>query len=187
MCTIFVLLIAGYAYMQWGTYRMYQKAIDINEGTEEILKENVADVRATYLENKNDFTALQKNMEETLKEVFPMDDNYTELTRAFDSFEESTHRSNNPFVISNIDFQEIQLNEENNYKYLPLRMTITSSEKNFTEFLHYIETSGSLVDEIRLMDIQSIRMNFSEAESDEGAKTETISFSVKLHAYFQNI
>jgi len=72
-------------------------------------------------------------------------------------------------------------------------MTIASSQENFNKFLQYVEQSGSLLGKTRLMDIQSIHLSFGEDESGESgvkvtnSNSELINFSVKIHAYFQNI
>jgi len=91
------------------------------------------------------------------------------------------NRTKSPFVISSIEYQDAQIDPDGNYKFLPLRMNITSSRDNFAKFLRYVETSGSILDNVRLMDIQSIHMSFGK---DSG---ESVNFSVKIHAYFQNI
>ena len=77
----------------------------------------------------------------------------------------------------------MQEDPDGEYKYLPLRMTISASRENFTKFMQYIEKSGSLLGKVRLMDIQSINLSFSEGDSIE---SESINFSVKINAYFQS-
>jgi hypothetical protein len=185
LCGLFVALIGSYVYFKWIDYGLYKDAISLNENTIETLKTQVVAQKSNYINKKDDFDELSEDIEDSLKEVFPPLNSYTELTRAFDKFEEETDRNNNPFVISNIEYQEIQDAEDSDYKYLPLRMTISSSAENFTKFLQYAEKSGSLLDKVRLMDIQSIHLSFSE--SGDGGLQDTINFSVKIHAYFQKI
>ena len=185
LCGLFVALIGSYVYFKWVDYGLYKDAIAINERTVDALKTQVIAQKSDYLNKKETFDELSEDIEDSLKEVFPAENSYTELTRAFDKFEEETDRNNNPFVISNIEYQDIQDTDEGDYKYLPLRMTISSSAENFTKFLQYAEKSGSLLDKVRLMDIQSIHLSFSD--SAEGVSQDTINFSVKIHTYFQNI
>jgi hypothetical protein len=157
------------------------------------LKKDSLNEKNEYLSNKTQADELENELNDNLRDVFPANDNYTELTRAFDAFEEQTHTAKSPFVISNIEYQEIQTSEDGNYKYLPVRMTIASSQENFNKFLQYVEQSGSLLGKTRLMDIQSIHLSFGEDESGESgvkvtnSNSELINFSVKIHAYFQNI
>jgi len=184
MCLVFLLLIGAYSFFQWTKYQTYNDALALNLERASDLSETVSEIQAKYLEEKPAFEEMQVDLEDTLKGVFPIEENYTELTRDLDKFEARTHRPNNPFVISNLDYQDVKISENGYYKYLPLRMTITASPENFTKFLHYIETSGSLTGKVRLMDMQSIRLNFNEAKTDG---PEIINFSVKINAYFQNI
>ena len=188
MCIILTLLVGFYVFMQYGKYAIYMNAITVNETSIENLKTLIANEEDEYELEKPGFQELQADMESNLVEVYPMKEDYTALTRAFDTYESSTHRKNNHFVISNIDYQEVQEDAETSANYLPLRMSITSSLENFQNFMYYIENSGSLTDKTRLMDIQSIRLNFSEGSSeDETTGPEIISYSVKIHAYFQNL
>ena len=184
LCGLFLVLIGSYVYFKWVDYSLYKDAIALNERTIDSLKTQVISEKSEYSTKKTDFEELSEDIEDSLKEVFPADNSYTELTRAFDQFEEETDRNNNPFVISNIEYQDLQEPEDEDHKYLPLRMTISSSAENFTKFLQYVEKSGSLLDKVRLMDIQSIHLSFSD--SGEGVSQDTINFSVKIHAYFQN-
>lgn len=55
--------------------------------------------------------------------------------------------------------------------------------------MQYIEESGALSEGIRLMDLQSINLNLGENTTDGNTTTDgevnTITFSIKLNAYFQ--
>ncbi|MFA4891235.1 MAG: hypothetical protein WC604_02700 [Candidatus Gracilibacteria bacterium] len=183
LCVLFVGLIGAYTYFNWVDYSLHKEAVAQNETVIQDLKSQTVSEKSEYQNQKKLFDDLSDGIDASLKEVFPAGDDYTELTRAFDHFESETDRNNNKFVISNIEYQDIQVSEDGAYKCLPLRMTISSSEENFTKFLQYIEKSGSLLDKVRLMDIQSIHMSFDESENSSGV----INFSVKINAYFQNI
>ena len=184
LCVVFGGLIVAYTYFKWTDYSLYKEAVAVNETRVETFKTQKISKTSEYQKDKNAFDELYAEIDASLKEVFPPSDNYTQLTRAFDQFENETDSKNSPFLISNIEFQDIQTSEDEAYKYLPLRMTISSSEANFTKFLQYVEKSGSLIDGVRLMDIESIHMSFGE---DESSTTNTINFSVKINAYYQNI
>ena len=70
------------------------------------------------------------------------------------------------------------------YSILPLTMTIRSSSDNFRKFLQMIEHSGSFTEQIRLMDLQSIRLNFGNDDS-QNVESQIINFTVQINAYFQ--
>jgi hypothetical protein len=193
LCLVFLIIIGAYGYFKWLDYNIFEQAVATNEADVVTLKKDSLNEKNEYLSNKTQADELENELNDNLKDVFPANDNYTELTRAFDAFEEQTHTAKSPFVISNIEYQEIQTSEDGNYKYLPVRMTIASSQENFNKFLQYVEQSGSLLGKTRLMDIQSIHLSFGEDESGESgvkvtnSNSELINFSVKIHAYFQNI
>ena len=184
LCLIFLAIVCAYTYFRWVDYSTFKAAIISNESMIDKLGQDSVNEKSDYLEKKSGLEELSGKIEGNLKTVFPSSDNYTELTRAFDAFEQELNRTKNPFVISNIEYQDVQVDPDGNYKYLPLRMNITSSRENFAKFLRYIETSGSILDNVRLMDIQSIHMSFNE-DSESGDKS--VNFSVKINAYFQNI
>lgn len=183
LCAIFFVLIGAYGYFRWVDYSLYKEAISKNESLIQSLKAQSLSEKSEYTDQKETFDELSEKVDTALKDVFPLKDNYTELTRAFDHFESQISRTNNPFIISNIEYQDIQVGGNGSYKFLPVRMTISSSEENFTKFLQYMEQSGSLIEKVRLMDIQSINMSFSEDNSSNSV----INFSVRINAYFQNI
>ncbi len=109
--------------------------------------------------------------------VFPAEEDISSLTRAFDEFSVSNNFSNNPFFISNINYKESEEPESGDYMILPITMKIDASESNFQKFLEYIETSGNLDNQIRLMSIEDISINLSN--DDE------MSFDLEINAYFQ--
>jgi len=169
-------------YFKYSEYIVVKAAVIENQSYLETLKNSVADEKVEFQNSKTEYDKLVGEMEDGFKEVFPSSDNYTELTRSFDLLESKLNRVKDPFLISNIDYQEIQTSEDGTYKYLPLRMTISASNDNFTRFMQYIEESGSLSEKVRLMDIQSINLSLNDNGNDG---VNTINFSIKINAYFQ--
>jgi hypothetical protein len=181
LCLILFVSIGFYSYKKWQEYSFAKDAVSAHKEFISILRDSVANEKSTYELEKTGFNNLNKEIEEKLTYIFPPNDGYTAMTRQMDIFEEELAKKNNPFEISSIDFQSIQQNE--NYSVLPIRMSIKSSSENFTKFLHQIENSGSLTNQIRLMDISSIRLNFQESSTEN--KSEMITFTVQINAYFQ--
>lgn len=182
LCLVIVVCMGFFSYQKWQEYSLSKEAISKNKELIVALRNKVSDEKSVYESEKDGFNNLNKEIEEKLKYILPASDNYTDLTRQIDSYEEELSRKNNPFEIANIDYQSIV--ETENYSILPFRMNIKSSGDNFTKFLHLIENSGSLKDQVRVMDIQSIRLNFSDSEN-EGQTSESIDFTVQINAYFQ--
>jgi hypothetical protein len=171
-----------YSYFKWQEYSELKTGYAENLQAVEVLQDEVANEKAYYVSSKNEFDDLQKTIAQGLETVFPTDDEYTKLVRDMDAIEEELATRNNPFEVSNIDFQNII--EEEEYSILPLRMSIRSSGYNFTKFLHLIETSGTLNTDIRLMDLSSIRLNFENADVAD-SRAQIINFTVQINAYYQ--
>lgn len=169
-------------YFKYSEYKVIKAAVVENQTYSDELKTAVSNEKVAFQSSKDDYDKLSNEMDSSLKEVFPSDDNYTELTRAFDLLESKLNRVKDPFLISNIDYQDIQTSEDGTYKYLPLRMTISASNNNFTKFMQYIEESGSLSEKVRLMDVQSINLSLNDSKDEE---VNTMNFSIKINAYFQ--
>ncbi len=178
---VVIIIVVGYGYFSWKTLSEYKEGINTNKALIADVEAQLREQEDQYLSDKESFEDLYQMVDRKVAAVFPLEDQYTELTRQMDAFEEELTSKTNPFEISNINYQNPY--ENDNYAVLPLRMSIRSSADNFKKFLHLVENSGSLSDEIRLMDISSIKLNFSENENEK----EMINFSVNINAYFQKL
>jgi len=179
LCLIIIASMGFFSYQKWQEYSLIETAVAKNKDLVAALRNNVSDEKSSYEFNKEGFNSMNKEIEEKLEYIFPSADNYTSLTRQIDEFEEELSKKNSPFNISNIEYMSASATDS--YSLLPFRMSIESSDDNFTKFLHLLENSGSLDDRVRLMDIQSIRLNFNE--DDESS---IINFTVQINAYFQS-
>lgn len=178
LCLAIMLSMGFYTYQKWNEYSGALGVVEANDNLINALQEESADESANYDDQQGEFADLQDTINKQLIKIFPVEDNYASLTRQFDAFEDQIATKTNPFEVSNMTFQQPQ--ELDNFSVLPVRMTIKSSPDNFQEFLHYIESSGSLDSDIRLMDMSSIRLNFQD--SDDG---DIITFTVQINAYFR--
>jgi methyl-accepting chemotaxis protein len=179
LCLIIIASMGFFSYQKWQEYSLIKTAVEKNKDLVAALRENVADEKSAYELNKEGFNSMNEEIEEKLEYIFPSADDYTSLTRQIDEFEEELSKKNNPFNISNIEYMTASATDS--YSTLPFRMSIESSDDNFTKFLHLLENSGSLDDQVRLMDIQSIRLNF-----DEDDESDIINFTVQINAYYQS-
>lgn len=178
LCLIILVSMGFYSYQKWQEYSLIKTAVAKNKDLVAVLRENVSNEKSAYELNKEGFNSMNEEIEEKLGYIFPSIDDYTSLTRQIDEFEEELSKKNSPFDISNIEYMTVE--DAGTYSILPLRMSIESSDDNFTKFLHLLENSGSLDDQIRLMDIQSIRLNFNGDDDSD-----IINFTVQINAYFQ--
>jgi len=180
LCLVVFLVMGFFSYQKWQEYSVIKLATSVNVALISELRNEVTEEKIQYEDLKDEADSLNKEIEEKLQYILPPTDDYTELTRQLDTIEEDLASVNDPFDVSNLDYQSVQTTEE--FSVLPVRMNIRSSPENFQKFLHIVETSGSLDDELRLFDISSIRLNFEVSDDDA---PEIISFTVQLNAYFQ--
>ncbi|MDP2643135.1 MAG: hypothetical protein Q8P62_04815 [Candidatus Peregrinibacteria bacterium] len=183
LCGVLLLAFGIFFYTKWQEYSTINTFVDKNKAYISALKEQGSNEKALFDSKKDSINQLKAEIETNLTEVFPISDSYTELTRKFDTFEQKLVNKDSIFEISNIEYQSVA--KKDNYSILPLRMSIRSSKDNFEKFLHYVETSGSLSDRVRLMDVSSVRLNFEKSSDLSGKKEEIINFSVQINAYFQ--
>lgn len=149
-----------------------------------------ADLKRTKVEQMSELTSLQEKDADTetglsvqLADIFPQNESYTELTRQLDDFFKKNNTSANPLIASDLRFGSPILDETKQYNILPFSMSITASESNFYTFLNYVQNSGALSgDKVRLMNIQSININFRKGEK---SSSQEVSFHVEMNAFFQ--
>lgn len=115
-----------------------------------------------YQTIKAEVTADRETAAQELALVFPTNEDLTTLTRLFDTFEGVNNFDTNPFFISGITYDAAKTSEDGSYRYVPVSMSLTSSKKNLSEFLEYIETSGSLEGEVRLMSVEDMSITYPE-------------------------
>ena len=132
-----------------------------------------------YQEIKADTLASRTSAEHDLSLVFPIDEGMTDLTRMFDEFAVKNNFQSNPFFISNINYQNASdASDESPYRVLPVSLSVTTSRKNLDKFLDYINDSGSLQSEVRLMNIKSLSLGIP---AEYGG---TYSARFEINAYF---
>lgn len=182
LCLVLILSFGFYSYKKWQQYTGYRAIVETQKTFITELRDELSDEKAYYEGNKDGFDNLTEEIGASLALIFPGEDNYTSLTRQIDDFEKELSKKNNPFEVSSIDYQTPS--ETDLYSVLPMRMSIRSSNENFRKFLHLVENSGSLVDQVRLMDISSIRLNFLNSDEKTDGP-EIINFTVQINAYFQ--
>lgn len=134
-----------------------------------------------YQEIKSDVSNERDSVAQELSMVFPIDEDLTDLTRLFDDFATKNNFSSNPFFISNISYRSAELGPNEDYLYVPVSLSFTASKKNLVKFLEYIETSGALEGEVRLMSVEDYTVNYP---TEYGG---TYSVNMDLFAYYDAI
>ncbi len=127
---------------------------------------------------KVEVTAARETATQELGLVFPTNEDLTALTRTLDTWASEHNFEANPFFISSLSYEEAKVSESGTTRYLPLRMSIETSKKNLSKFLEYIESSGSLEGQVRLMSIEDLRIQYP---AEFGGSYEV---QIELNAYF---
>lgn len=131
-----------------------------------------------YQSIKSDVNAERETYAQELSLVFPTSEDLTMLTRLFDDFSVKNNFSTNPFFISSISYDEAELDSNGSYRYVPVNLTVTSSKKNLSKFLEFIESSGSFEGEVRLMSVNSMGLRYPEKYGG------TYEANILIYAYF---
>lgn len=188
-----VLIAAGvYGYFQFTDLMEVQRAIANGRTTLAELQAAESQNAEIYATQKRNYDEQFSTIKESINEVFPVEEDYTDLTRKLDEFmSENNNTTLNPIFMSDLKFSRPRIDEESGYAVLPFSLTLSTTRDNFEKFLAFIESSGSLENRIRLMEVKSISLNFPNQEITPFATTENISeiptmnVSVNLNAYFQ--
>ncbi len=184
LCLVLTIAVGFFSYQKWNEYSFVKQVVERNTELVAALKKEASDEKSEYDTKKDEFMSLNKEIEDKLAIIFPETDDYTNLTRQLDLIEKTLTKPNSPFEVSSIQYQTPIKSDK--YSLLPFTMNISSSADNFEKFLHSIENSGSLLDQIRLMDISSIRLSFGTATGGlGGGESDIITFTVQINAYYQ--
>lgn len=184
------LIFIGFAYYSVTSYLELSGKEEIVSSSIHLMKgieANLDGANAEYGSLKETHDALRQTVKDEISAVFPELEEYTELTRRLDDYFKSKSSAKNPLVATSLQYGSAKLSEDGSYYILPITMTISSSEKNFYDFLDYIDKSGSLSSQTRVMDITSIKINFRDPTGKQTEGGEEINFNVQLNAYYQKI
>lgn len=173
---LLLLILAGVGTWKGKEAFAMMQAISANEGKVNELQFTLDRSQKEYTDSRTKYAADLTAVEEKLKKVLPIGESYTDFTRILDLYFERVFSPENPILASGLRYGKGKQIPQTSLSALPTSLTITSSKENFFKFLRYIEDSGSLESGIRLMDVESIRVNFSE---------EGVSFTVDLNTYFR--
>lgn len=184
MMTLVTMALAGY----YG----YTQYLKLSGAQEALVKEQsqISDLQKIEIQAGKDYNNLKTEFDQkyagvldSLQAVYPSEQNYTDLARMFDKFFADNNSASNPVFANDIKFGQPRQDAAKDFAVLPVTLTITGTQDNFMKFLKFVEKSGVLADKRRLMDIDSISINFT-SDASQGAQP-MLNVSVALNAYFQ--
>lgn len=173
---VLILVALGLGIWQWSVRSANVQLVNTYNSEANLLTAELALSDTDYEAAKVEAVNARETASEQLGVVFPTREDITTLTRIFDDFEVKNNFSSNPFFISNISYQDAK--EAEGYRYVPLSVSATSSKKNLKKFMEFVETSGSLEGEIRLMSVEDLQVGYP---SEVGGTYEA---KFTIHAYF---
>jgi len=132
-----------------------------------------------YQGEKKDYIEQVSANQEKIRTIFPYEEDLTGLTRLFDKFAFQNHFKSNPFFVTQLSYSDLLGNEDQNFRVLPITMTVETSERNLYKFIEYVENSGSLESGVRLLAINGITLQ--KGNDDDS----TLRVQLSIHAYLQ--
>lgn len=189
------LVIVGLGLLYFGI----EKYLEYNDKSTVVTESDalLGSLTADHKKEADEFAAIQASYKEAdltlnkeLASVFPLTEDYTSLTKEFDDYLYTYNKKNatDPVVATNIQYGAATTDAAAKYSILPISMDISSSEAGFYDFLRFVQSSGTLSKKLRLLDLKSIQLNFSDsgsANSSGKLSKSTIQFRADLSAYFQ--
>ena len=168
----------GYGVWQWD--QTSTLIVEANQLQSQIttLTSDSKTLATDYQGIKKDVSAARTVSSQELAQVFPSTEAISDLTRLLDSFSVKNNFESNPFFISQITYQAPVTPDGALYQYVPVAMSVTSSKKNLSKFLEYVESSGSLEGQVRLMSVEDLSLNYP---TEYGG---TYSAQITINAYF---
>mgnify|MGYP001620111502 CR=1 FL=1 len=183
ICILLVgLLVAGFGTEKFLELTEKSEVVQRSEELMGALERDKQKEEATHTSIKTEYKDRDASLDTELANVFPSAENYTDLTKTLDDYFAKKNKVS-PMVATDIQYGAPTTDKSSKYDILPISMSITASEPNFYDFLRFIQNSGTLSTKLRLMDLKSIQLNFSE-ENDADSK-KTIQFRAEINAYFQ--
>jgi len=131
-----------------------------------------------YQTIKKSVSVARESSAQELTQVFPTSENLSDLTRLLDTFAVRNNFDNNPFFIGSLNYQKAITPEGAPYQYVPVSMSVTTSKKNLGKFLGFVETSGSMEGQTRLMSVEDFSVDYP---SEYGGAYEV---RITINAYF---
>lgn len=167
----------------WGIFQWFEReglVLHAEELSQQTL--NLSGISDRLTGNYQDLKAASAKIRESSAQeialVFPTKEDLTNLTRLFDDFSTKNNFESNPFFISNLTYQTPLSSDEGAYRYVPVVLTVETSRKNLSKFLEFVEQSGSLEGEARLMSVEDISIKYP---SEFGGEYEA---RITLDAFF---
>lgn len=175
-----------YGVMQFRLYSAEKAAVESNAVSIENLTAARTRAQAAFNETAEQQAQTQEKLQKNLSAILPLDENYTDLTRAFDDFFAANDSAASPLVQSSLRFGKgAPVPGIAGISALPISMNMEGSRDNFFKFLEFVERSGSVDSGTRLMSITSINLNFPEEGEVIDDPKQVLNWTVEMSAFYK--
>lgn len=199
---LLVLLLAGGGYLGLINYQEYQATKTAYENEQN----HLAELKGSADKEKRDFIALKKDLDsqnigvnQSIEKILPSTEEFTNLARELDKYFLNTSGSTSPMFLSDLRFNAAKVDANAEFGLLPFNATINGDENGLKTFLNYVENSGDLNNNSRLLQIGNISLNYQSKDAaissptnsnatgnaSESSVARPISASLNMNAYFQ--
>ncbi len=179
--SIILLVVTGYfSYKYFSELSEVKANVLAFDKVEGKLSKELSDSSVDYATNVEMYTERRAEHLAELNKVFPAEAEKTNFTRFIDDYFFRNNFLSNEIFLKSMVYGSPSATED--YFVLPVSMSITSSRNNFMNFLKYVESSGALQSNVRVMDIKSIDVSFREDDS----KDRVYDYRISLNLYYQN-
>ncbi|MEK9132091.1 MAG: hypothetical protein AAB606_00045 [Patescibacteria group bacterium] len=176
----------GIGWLKFNVLQAEEQAVTDNESRRGEMTDSLTKAETSYKTFAEQRAQRDADFSKLIAGILPMDENYTDLTRALDDFFAENDKPNNPILQSNLSFSKGELVVSTpGISALSFSMTIESTRDNFFKFLQFVNESGSLANGKRLMEINSINLSFVNGGEVVQDLTQKINFTVGMTAYYQ--
>lgn len=188
--TLIALGVGGYfGYTQYLVYNEATNALEAERQMEGVIASGLKNAKTKYEEISQAYEDANKNRQDAIIAVLPKDDAFRELTRQIEKYENDNNDPlRKPLFIGSLSFESPSVQAEKNYSVLPFSLNMQTTREGFDDFLEYVESSGSVEEGTRIMDIESISIGFPLKEKEAFAEEEELdllSVSLLMNSYFQ--
>lgn len=178
---VILLLVTGYfSFKYYSELRSVKADIISFDKVEKNLTKTLSDSNVDFTTKVESFTERSSGHLSELEKVFPLDSDKTNFTRFIDDYFFRNNFLSNEIFLKSMVYGNPSVEE--GYYVLPVSMSITSSKTNFMNFLRFVESSGAIESNVRVMDIKSIDVTFRE--DDSGGRL--YDYRISLNIYYQD-
>lgn len=177
----------SYGMLQFKQIRDQKAAAADNQTVSVALEQKLTKLNDYYTRFAASQTDVQAQLNNSLNEILPVGENYTDLTRSFDNFFAAHDSAVNPIVQNSLRFgKSDKIDGMPTISGLPITMNIEGTRDNFFAFLDFIDHSGTLTSHDRLIAINSIQINFPDGGEVLNNQHQVINVTLDMTAYFRN-